>query len=207
MARDYKSRSTERKKGGRSVWPGILIGVLVGLAVAVAVAVWLGRNNPFSPREHAAEEKSAAESGTKSSKSGKQIVDPLANATAPDGTDKPRFDFYKILPGNETGVANQQTRQAPTPKADEMYYLQAGAFPNPEDADNLKARLALMGFEASIQTVDIPNKGTWHRVRLGPYKMDEANKTRDSLTQNNIPATLVKVKNQNETSQSKQNQD
>ncbi|ARU30418.1 hypothetical protein CAP31_01140 [Sulfuriferula sp. AH1] len=203
MARDYKSRPSEKKKSGRSIWPGILIGVLVGLAVAVAVAVWLGRNNPFSSREQAPEHESA----TKSSKSGKQIVDPLANATAPDGTDKPRFDFYKILPGNETGVANQQTKQAQTPKADELYYLQAGAFPNPEDADNLKARLALMGFEASIQTVDIPNKGIWHRVRLGPYKMDEANKTRDSLTQNNIPATLVKVKNQNETIQSKPNQD
>lgn len=204
MARDYKSRSSERKKGGRSVWPGILIGILVGLAAAVAIAMWLGRNNPFSPREQAEEHKSAAEPEAKSSKSGKQIVDPLANATAPD-TDKPRFDFYKILPGNDTGVANQQAKQAPTPKADELYYLQAGAFPNPEDADNLKARLALMGFEASIQTVDIPDKGTWHRVRLGPYKMDDANKTRDTLAQNNIQATLVKVKNQNEASQSKQN--
>ncbi|MDR3391207.1 MAG: SPOR domain-containing protein [Sulfuriferula sp.] len=207
MARDYKARTTEKKKSSPSIWSGILIGLLIGLAAAVAIAVWVGRSNPFSERHQADENQPAQEKQTQPGKSANQnqIVDPLANATAPSGTDKPRFDFYKILPGNENATTGQDAKQPQTPKADDQYYLQAGAFPNPADADNLKARLALMGFEASIQTIDIPDKGIWHRVRLGPYKMDEANKTRDNLAQNKIQASLVKIKNQNDSTQSKPN--
>jgi len=82
-----------------------------------------------------------------------------------------------------------------------LYYLQAGAFQNPADADNLKAQLALLGIEAAIQTRDLGEKGVFHRVRVGPFRaMDEINRTRTLLTQNNIPATLVKeVPNQQET--------
>jgi cell division protein FtsN len=42
------------------------------------------------------------------------------------------------------------------------------AFEDPSEADNLKARLALMGVEASVQKVELPEKGTVHRVRMGP---------------------------------------
>lgn len=205
MARDYKSRPAEKKKKGSSVWPGILIGLLVGLAAAAAIAVWVGRSNPFAPREPANDNKPVPEHEAKSKKPSNQVIDPLAKATTPDDTEKPRFDFYKILPGNETAATDQDAKPAQTAKAEDQYYLQAGAFPNPADADNLKARLALMGFEAAIQTIEIPDKGVWHRVRLGPYKIDEANKTRDTLAQNKIQASLVKIKNQNDTSQSKPN--
>ena len=203
MARDYKSRPAEKKKSS-SIWPGIIIGLLVGLAVAAAVAVWVGRSNPFVDREHTTDNASAKRPNP-SGKSSNRIIDPLANAEAPTTTDKPRFDFYKILPGNETTGSDQEAKHTPAPKVIEQYYLQAGAFPNAEDADNLKARLALMGYEAAIQTVDIPNKGIWHRVRLGPYPIDEASKTRDSLAQNKITASMVKIKNQNDTNTSKPN--
>lgn len=203
MARDYKSRPAEKKKSS-SIWPGIIIGLLVGLAAAAAVAVWVGRSNPFVDREHATDNASAKQP-PHSGKSSNRIIDPLANAEAPTTPDKPRFDFYKILPGNETAGSDQDTKHAQAPKVIEQYYLQAGAFPNAEDADNLKARLALMGLEAAIQTVDIPNKGIWHRVRLGPYPVDEANKTRDTLAQNKITVSMVKIKNQNDTNPSKSN--
>ena len=60
---------------------------------------------------------------------------------------------------------------------------------------------ALLGIEAAIQTRDLGEKGVFHRVRVGPFRaMDEINRTRTLLTQNNIPATLVKeVPNQQET--------
>jgi cell division protein FtsN len=82
-----------------------------------------------------------------------------------------------------------------------LYYLQAGAFQNPTDADNLKAQLALLGVEATIQTRELGDKGVFHRVRVGPFHaMDEINRTRTLLTQNNIPVTLVKeVPTQQET--------
>ncbi|BBO99338.1 SPOR domain-containing protein [Sulfuriferula nivalis] len=193
MARDYKSRTNERKSsdrrsGGSSVWSGILIGLAVGLIAAVAVAYWVGRSNPFDAREKATAAKAVDEQAHDKKATG-TVIDPLAKAT--NTPDKPEFDFYKILPGKDNPAPNADTAKTVAP--DTLYFVQAGAFPNPEDADNLKARLALMGFEASIQATEIPDKGTWHRVRLGPYKLDEANKTHDALEQNKITASLIKI--------------
>ena len=81
------------------------------------------------------------------------------------------------------------------PVAPEKFYLQAGAFEDPSEADNLKARLALMGVEASVQKVDVPDKGTMHRVRTGPYLGQESmTKARDNLTANGINTAIVKIK-------------
>ncbi|HSN38909.1 MAG TPA: SPOR domain-containing protein, partial [Burkholderiales bacterium] len=110
---------------------------------------------------------------------------------------KPRFDFYKILPGNEEPVTEQQMKEAQKkpPEAKDAFFLQAGAFPNASDADNLKARLALLGVEASIQTTTVPDKGVWHRVRVGPYtSIEELTRIRNTLKQDGIETTLVKVR-------------
>ncbi|HAN55415.1 MAG TPA: sporulation protein [Betaproteobacteria bacterium] len=199
MARNTRTRPVERKKAG-SLFSGIMIGVIVGLAVAAGVALWVDRSNPFKTRD-------TTSVTPPSSKSAKPA--PVAPNAAPPATDseKPRFDFYKILPGNETPMTEQDLHQRPTPAAGEQYFLQAGAFPNSADADNLKARLALLGFEAAIQTAELPGKGLWHRVRLGPYtSLDELNKVRAALVQNEIKAQLVKVKNPAPDSQSNDTQ-
>jgi cell division protein FtsN len=57
----------------------------------------------------------------------------------------------------------------PAPAAGSGYLLQVGAFPNAADAEALKAKLALQGFVANVQTVQVGNQ-TFHRVRLGPYR-------------------------------------
>lgn len=192
MARDYKSRSSEQKKGG-SLLSGIMIGVLVGIAIAIAIALWVNKSNPFTQQETSTTAQTQPSTGKKSP----------GSDTAPSANDKPRFDFYKILPGNEAAMTDQDLYRNPTPPAGERYYLQAGAFPNSAEADNLKAQLALLGYEASIQTAEIPGKGVWHRVRLGPYSaMSELNKTRAALAQNQINTNLIRVKNATENSQS-----
>ena len=197
MARNTRTRPVERKKGG-SLFSGIMIGIIVGLVAAAGVALWVDRSNPFKEREQAAVIPPAAQPAKPA---------PSVSTPATTDSDKPRFDFYKILPGNETPMTEQDLHQRPTPAAGEQYFLQAGAFPNSADADNLKARLALLGFEASIQTVELPDKGLWHRVRLGPYtNMDELNKVRTALVQNEIKAQLVKVKNPAANSQSNNTQ-
>ena len=92
--------------------------------------------------------------------------------------EKPRFEFYKILPGAEEPVTEQQIKQAAKPGAPaEHYLLQVGAFQNPADADNLKARLALLGVEAGVEPVNLAEKGTWYRVRVGPYTQGGRNKS------------------------------
>lgn len=165
------SRNTGRS-GGNSVFTGVLIGLIVGAILAVGVALWVTGNNPF---KLAQPERAPAK------------PEPAAPATPETA---PSFDFYKVLPSDTP--AAMPPPPSPQPDAPE-YYLQAGAFQNPADADNLKAQLALLGIEAVIQTTDLGDKGVFHRVRIGPLRaMSEINRTRTLLTQNNIPVTLVK---------------
>jgi cell division protein FtsN len=70
--------------------------------------------------------------------------------------------------------------------------LQTGSFQSAGDADNQKARLALMGAEASVQQVMLQDK-VWYRVRLGPFnKMDEVSGMRSELAKQGIEANVVK---------------
>ena len=112
--------------------------------------------------------------------------------------DKPRFDFYEILPGAKEATPEKPAKETPkgsTVSGKEAFFLQAGSFQNAPDADNLKARLALLGVEAAIETTALPDKGTWHRVRIGPYtSVEELNRTRDTLKQNGVQTTLIKAR-------------
>ncbi len=180
-----------RKSGG--IWSGILIGLLTGLAGAAAVAVWVGRNNPFT-ESPTATASPAAKSGATSGAStpNTPIVDPASRATGV--ASNTHYDFYHILPGSDaSGAHPEPAAPAANAPAPAQTWLQAGAFPDPQQADDLKARLALMGYEASIQTVDLADKGTWHRVRLGPYTSAEAGKVQAALAQNHIDTSSVKA--------------
>lgn len=196
MSRDYKDankKSGGGKGGAGSLLIGILIGLLLGLGIALAVAWYINKMpTPFlarsvPPAKSEPPKGVPAEIAKGDDKSGK----------SPDG--KPRFDFYKILPGSEEPVTEQQFKdaqhKAPVAQPKEAFFLQAGAFQNAPDADNLKARLALLGMEATIQTTAVPDRGVWHRVRVGPYAaIDDLNRARDALKQNGIETTLIKVR-------------
>lgn len=192
VSRDYKGneRKPASRGGGGSLFIGILIGLVLGLGIALGVAWYINKMpNPFQQKAPVAKPDAAkttpAEPAKGADKSGK-----AADA-------KPRFDFYKILPGVEEPATDQQLRDAKSASspAKESFYLQAGAFQNAPDADNLKARLALLGVQAAIQTTTLPDRGVWHRVRLGPYgSVEELNRTRDTLKNNGIDTTLIKVR-------------
>lgn len=73
------------------------------------------------------------------------------------------------------------------------YYLQAGAFLEQADAENTKAKLALMGVPASIAERKSDN-GTLYRVRIGPFAQPEAmNRVRGKLTDNGVDVAVVRV--------------
>ena len=168
------------RTGGRSIFTGVLIGLIVGLALAILVAVWVTGSSPF---------KSAAPEPATPAPVTPAPVTPSAPAVPPAPEAAPSFDFYKVLPGDPQPVLPSSPAAPSAPR----YFLQAGAFQSPADADNLKASLALLGLEASIQTGEVADKGILHRVRIGPLgAMDEVNRVRALLTQNNIPAVLVK---------------
>ncbi|MDP2804748.1 MAG: SPOR domain-containing protein, partial [Gallionellaceae bacterium] len=199
MSRNARG-STQSKSGGSggkggSLFAGVLVGMVLGLIVAGGVAWYILKKNPesFEAKERREETKPVVESKAL------PPVAKMAPASAPvaAGTDdKQHFEFYKVL----TDGASPKNRTAPKetkPAAPtlEIYYVQAGSFPNQNDAEKLKAKLALLGMEATLQPAAIPNKGTYYRVRLGPLKgADEMNKTLASLKQNGVVnATSIKA--------------
>jgi cell division protein FtsN len=194
------------RKGMNPLVAGIIIGLLLGIFLALGVAIWLNRNaNPFVEKAKPVE-----------------TLPPVKTAPPPakSDPDKPRFEFYQILPGEKdikgtpaaapkdvkaspTGeTAKQATPSAAAPRPDvptpmkslnETLYLQAGAFQSETEAENLKAKIAFAGFEANVKPVNVAGKGTLYRVRLGPYKsQDEVNRIKGVLSQNGISAAVVK---------------
>lgn len=192
MTKDYKrpERKGSERRSGSSFLLGILVGLLLGLGIALGAAWYINKMpSPFlrsAPPPKGAPPKAAVPEAVKSEDK---------PASAPET--KPRFDFYKILPGSEEPATDQQLKEAQKQPsaAKEAFFLQAGAFQSAPDADNLKARLALLGIEASIQTTTLPDKGVWHRVRIGPYtNVEELNRARDTLKQSGVETTLIKVR-------------
>ena len=152
MAKDYKPRTAARKRNGGGTLLGIFIGLILGLGIAVGI-VWYINKAPIPFLNKAKPpEKAAAEPGKALAKTDEKTTQQV---------EKPRFEFYKILPGAEEAVTEQQIKQASKPGAPaENYLLQVGSFQNPADADNLKARLALLGVEAGVEPINIAEKGT-----------------------------------------------
>jgi cell division protein FtsN len=87
------------------------------------------------------------------------------------------------------------TRIEETPKARAgAYILQVGSFKSYNEADQLKAKLAFMGVEASIQPVSITSRDRWYRVRVGPYaNQNQANGVKEKLKQKSISAIVLKL--------------
>ncbi|MBE9607984.1 SPOR domain-containing protein [Chitinilyticum piscinae] len=208
-----KPRSSGHSSGGgSSLLAGLLIGLFIGVAVAVGVTVYLNRSaSPFTGKTPASQSAASQAVETKPEvlrpARGKDEVAPPAAASAAADASTTEFDFYKMLPESES----KATRPAPTPvptakpkpeasaaskvEAAKGGWLQAGAFQNEADADNLKAKLALIGIESRILTSEVPDKGVWHRVRVGPYATaEELDRTRAQLKANGIDSTVIRSK-------------
>lgn len=194
--------SPQSRQGG-GTFLGLFIGLVVGVVVAAGVVWYLNKTPiPFQTKGQKPQaEKAGAEPGRPAA--APAAPEPLPGKPGDKVAEKPRFEFYKILPGSQEPVpqAEPKPAAAAAPKpAGEALFLQAGSFQNPADADNLKARLALMGVEASVLQATLPEKGVMHRVRIGPYaNPDEMAKARTLLAQNGIQASVVRVKDGKDT--------
>lgn len=182
--RKRSPRKPARRSGGGTLL-GIIIGLFVGAGVAIAAAWYFTRANPFQDLGVTA---APAEPASVRTLPGKPGGEPVA---------RPDFEFYKVLPQPErtpgTSGAVQPARP-PASAAAEQLYLQVGAFANPAEADNLKARLALAGLSAVAQRGEGANGQVLHRVRIGPFDSPEAmNPTRSRLAEGGFDATVVRV--------------
>ena len=203
--------SLTSQRGGTFL--GLIIGMIIGLGVAVAVALFITRAPvPFVDRvgTKATSPASAPGSlpdpnkslqGKDGPKSASTDASAAPAATAPAavaGADG-QFSLYNLLPGKpqeSTAVPDKSLAKEEPKSADDgknRYLLQVGAYESEAEADAMRAKLALMGFEASISKRERDGK-TLHRVRIGPIdKMDDVNRVRTALSQNKMDATLIRI--------------
>jgi len=167
MPADYKSRSHGREKKSLPGFVWLLAGLSIGLFVALLVYLD-AQPKTSSSFSHAVQQELNKI---------KARPEPKKNKEKTAAKQEPKFNFYTILPELEVLIPDAETRPpeskyerstAAGAAAGKQYILQAGSFRNQDDADKLKATLALLGFEANVQNVTI-NQEAWHRVRLGPY--------------------------------------
>lgn len=86
---------------------------------------------------------------------------------------KVQLDYHEVLPNIDKVLSESDLIVDEEPvkeRPERTYILQAGAYKSERDAESVKAKLALAGFEPVIQRVEIRSKGTYYRVRLGPYQ-------------------------------------
>lgn len=134
-----------------------------------------GREQPAAPREaQPAKEATPKEAPPKEAPAREMPVREAAKDSAPEA---PRED-----------------KKPPPEAAPPTLWLQAGAFADPKDAENMRVQIALSGLEASVKVAEVPGRGRLHRVRVGPFaSMGEANRVKASLSQNGISTTLVRA--------------
>ena len=213
-------RPRGRQLGG--TFFGLIVGLLVGLGIAVAVALFMSRSSmQFTdktrrPADRTAEPVAKSDELPDPNRSGQkgrpQTVDPVnappqqsvyppqpelapEPATAQDGA-APAASGTSATPtepGATPAPAAPTAAPAPTePERPASYVLQAGAFKGQEDAESMKARLALIGVEARIITAEV-NGVTFYRVRVGPYgQLEDMNRVRSRLADNGVEASVVR---------------
>ena len=225
MSRDYKSRKSSKSANEKS--GSAFFGGFIGYALGVmsAIGIWLYLNyapSPFLPTEKVASSTEKRESRA-TPEQPKASTKPIQEEPVSVVEEKPRFDFYKILPGIDEPEIDLTSRRSaerpaqppvpakipesiikpmetarpsasppnlspvettqhsaatqlrsivePAQQSDapqvrsvpvkEKFFLQAGAFRKSDDAEDMKARLALLGVLASIQPIDLEEKGVW----------------------------------------------
>lgn len=201
MSRAAGNKSATRN--GSPMLAGILVGMVVGIALAGGMA-WFILKSPSPFVNKNIDVKPSAEIARQLVET-TAIVKPKVQVSSASGVEatgasgvaeaKPRFEFYKVLTDKTDATTDAQPKSVdkaavskPAPK-----YLQAGAFSNAADAENLKATLAMKGLEASVQTVSLPGKGEILRVRVGPFQSEqEITRARDTLKSNGLDATPVR---------------
>ena len=204
-----KRNTAARRNSAGGTLVGLFVGLVIGVLVAAGV-VWYIYKTPM-PLSSKAQPPSQTASQTLQQGGTPSAPLPLPGKPGdpiPQGSDKPRFDFYKILPGNSEAIPDPKPADGKSAELKpgeeakakdgkesalkEPVYLQTGSFQNAADADNHKAKLAMMGVEASIQQVMLQDK-VWYRVRLGPFKkLDEVNSMRSDLARQGVEANVVR---------------
>ncbi len=202
---------------------GLVVGLLVGLALALGVALYITKAPvPFVnkvPNRTAEQDTAETErnrnwdpnallGGKGAAKPAPAVPAPAPTSPqAPDATPTPQPPAVVATPapGPASGARAPQRDPAAilsgtpstAPGADAfMYFVQVGAYTRPEEAEQQRARLGLIGYTARVSEREQSGR-TVFRVRVGPYdNREEADGVQARLTESSIEARLVRVERQ-----------
>jgi len=192
------------QRGGFAL--GVVVGLLVGLSLALGVALYITKAPvPFVnkvPQRTAEQDQAEVErnktwdpNAPLAGKPGARPVAPAAaSAAAPAATPalppapatatKPGRDPAAILSGAPSTAATAEPF---------VYFVQVGAFTRSEDAEQQRARIAMLGYEAKVTEREQSGR-TVFRVRAGPYESrDAADGAQVRLQEAGVEARLVRV--------------
>ena len=205
MPKDYKKRSVRRRRAGfpmvRLLVTGMFIAAFAGFLLFIERAPRIGAQAPATPPASA-------------SAPSVERPQPQPAVAAP-----PRFEFYTLLPEKEVNSTSspksqpsrsgdaRQRRAAPQPspvvtlqsprlakRQNVVYELQVASLKDATEADSLRVKLLLLGFDARIQTATVQRQ-TWHRVRVGPFRgLDQVNAAKARLERNRFSAMIVNAR-------------
>ncbi len=204
-SRDLKGRHMSNKKPVPGyIW--MLAGLVIGLFASFLIYLDKQPAEDVSFTDAVKQELKKAREEKKLEVKAQQENPPQNNEDETNNK-KPRFEFYTILSELEVFVPEPEveTEEIKSHSSNviskpvktytgKKYLLQAGSFKSQQDAERLKASLALLGVMSTVQSVNI-NSDKWHRVRIGPFSNpSELRETLSTLKQNNIHAMTMELK-------------
>lgn len=204
----------KKQRGGTLL--GFILGALFGLGAALAVAVYITKvPMPFMNKTpargvetEAAEAQKNRDWDPNSGLANRPAAKPADAAPGAAAAADPLGDLARAkvdaaaapavtplaLPALTPPVQPALIAAAPTADTDPFnYFVQAGAFRTPEDAEQQRAKLLLMGLTARVSEREQSGRVVY-RVRLGPFdKKDDADKAKARLDGGGVEAALVRV--------------
>ncbi len=185
--------SQAQRSHRRSVpgWVWLLVGGALGAGALFLYQAQRGDNAP-EPVEPSAEIGSGPEASPEA-----------------EQEEEPAYEFHELLMEDQVSVPKEDLAQGDERRTEEedeeaiarterfeqgqTYLLQAGSFRKHEDAESLRATLALVGLPAQIHTVQLDGGEEWHRVRVGPFEeKDRLEKARLRMKENDIQPMMLR---------------
>jgi len=188
---------------------GFAAGLLLGLALALAVALYVTRS--ATPLEERNTQRPAGSAALEAEQNrnwnpnaglstrpaaaaalpGPEAAAPAAAPAAAGATPTaPADPLAQLIEQRMAAVASPPAAAA---VADISYFVQAGAFGSAEEAQAQRARLAMLGLDASVSERQ-QNGRPLFRVRLGPFATQaEADAIGQRLQAQNVDTALVRV--------------
>ena len=206
-------KTQARRQGGKGTpaWAWLLAGLLIGVLAYFGYQQYKLLSTPPP------EDVPLPQAGKATETDAEPGVEPPASGTD-DGVLDTDYSFYDVLPTQETvdvpaaeasdptapaadsveanpeSTAPKSATEVAKPAEEARYLLQAGAFERNADADDLKARIAMAGETARVESAEVNGK-TMYRVRLGPYpNARAAEAAKANLAGIGIAAASIKVK-------------